>query len=257
MTLFRYPRFALGLLFVCACFGASLSRAADSDEQIIAAFKVETTRLQREIHAASEDMGKVAALQKEMQTLLTEVMGKLSPRSRTAFEVTMKVITPLMDGSIAYSGALQKCINAGGFDYTSATSSEIIDQRLGQIAELEKLNDALLKRAVSLDADIDAVLKASKLSAGDKTSILKGFQSSTGGRIGAMRAVRTLDAKLYVEVRGIYGQLREQQGKWLVKNDVLSFTDDAQAAIYNARLERINVIAERQDVAQRQALGIK
>ena len=37
----------------------------------------------------------------------------------------------------------------------------------------------------------------------------------------------------------------------------LSFTDDAQAPIYNARIERINVIAERQEVAQRQALGIK
>jgi hypothetical protein len=257
MKLFRYSRIALGFLFVCACFGASHSRAAESDEQIIAAFKVESARLQRELHAAGEDMGKVMAVQKQMQTLITEVMGKVSPRSRAAFEVTMKVITPLMDGGIAYSGALQKCINAGGFDYTSATSAEIIDRRLAQVAELEKLNESLLKRAVSLDADINAVLKASKLSAGDKASLLQGFQSSTGGRIGAMRAVRTLDAQLYAEVRGIYGQLREQLGKWSVKDDVLSFSDDAQATIYNARIERINVIAERQDVAQRQALGIK
>ncbi len=257
MALFRYPRFALGLLFVCACFGASLSRAADSDEQIMAAFKVETTRLKREIHAAGEDIGKVTTLQKEMQTLLTEVMGKLSPKSRAAFEVSMKVITPLMDGGIAYSGAMQKCIKAGGFDYTSATSAEIMDRRLEQITELEKLNDALLKRASSLEADIDAVLKESKLSASEKASIRQGFQSSTGGRIGALRAVRTLDAKLYVEVRGIYKQLREQLGKWSVKDGELSFTDDAQVPIYNARIERINVIAERQDVAQRQALGIK
>ena len=101
------------------------------------------------------------------------------------------------------------------------------------------------------------LLNASKLSTAEKSGFLKGFQSSTGGRLGAMRAVRTLDARLYVEVRGIYGQLREQMGKWSVKNGELSFTDDAQAPIYNARIERINVIAERQEVAQRQALGIK
>jgi hypothetical protein len=257
MPPFRYPRIALGFLFVCACFGASLSRAAESDEQIMATFKVESARLQREIHAAGEDIGKVAALQKQMQTMLTEAMGKLSPRSRATFEVSLKVITPLMEGGIAYSGAMQKHINAGGFDYASATSTEIIDRRLGQLAEIEKLNNALLKRAMSLDTDIEAVLKASKLSAGDKASFLQGFQSSTGGRLGAMRAVRTLDAQLYVEVRGIYGQLREQMGKWSVKDGQLSFNDDAQVAIYNARLERINVIAARQDVAQRQALGIK
>ena len=257
MTVFRHPRLVLGFFFVCAFFGASLSRAAETDEQIMAAFNVESARLQRELHAAGEDMAKVTALQKEMQALLTQVMGKVSPRSRAALEVSMKVITPLMDGGIAYTGALQKYINAGGLDYPSANSTEIIDRRLAQLAELEKLNEALLKRATSLDTDIEAVLKASKLNDGEKASFLKGFQSSSGKRLGAIRAVRTLDAKLYVEVRGIYGQLREQLGKWSVKDGQLSFNDDAQIPIYNARIERITVIAERQEVAQRQALGIK
>ncbi|MET0261914.1 MAG: hypothetical protein ABW223_03375 [Rariglobus sp.] len=257
MKLFRPLRIALGLLFACVCLGASPARAADSDEQIIAKFKVESARLQREIHAAGEDMAKVTDLQKQMQALIADVTNKVSPKSRAAFEVSMKVINPLMEGGITYTSAVQKYIDAGGFDYTSANTAELIDRRLGQLAELEKLNAALLKRASSLDTDMDAVLKASKLSAADKQAFLSGFHSSSAGRLGAIRAVRNLDAKLYVEVREIYGQLRGQLGKWSVKGGELAFDDDAQVAIYNARMERINVIAERQDAAQRRALDIK
>ena len=254
----RYLRLVRGFLLFSACLACALpSRAAESDEQIIATFQVEVKRLQNELHQAGEDMAKVMVLQKQMQTLLTEVMGKVSPKSRAALEVGMKVMTPLMDDGIAYTGAVQKCIEANVFDYTSASSAEIIDRRLAQLAEIERLNDGLVKRFATINPDIEAVLNASKLSTAEKSGFLKGFQSSTGGRLGAMRAVRTLDARLYVEVRGIYGQLREQMGKWSVKNGELSFTDDAQAPIYNARIERINVIAERQEVAQRQALGIK
>lgn len=168
----------------------------------------------------------------------------------------MKVINPLMEGGIAYTSAMQKFMDAGLFDYTSATNAEIIERRLDQLATLEKMNEGLLKRAVALNTDIEAVLKTSNLSAGDKASFLKGFHSSTG-RLGAMRAVRTLDAQLYVEVRGIYGQLREQLGKWSVKDGELSFKDDAQIPLYNARIERITVIAERQEVAQRKALNVQ
>lgn len=257
MPFFRYPRFVLGFLFVCACFGASIARAAESEEQIIAAFKVESARLQREIHAAGEDMAKVKSLQQQMQAMFADVMTKVSPKTRAALEVGMKVINPVLDGGIAYTGAVQKYMEAGGFDYTSATTAEIIDRRLVQLTELEKLNAGLLKRALSIDTDIEAVLKTSKLSAGEKAGFLKGFQSSTAGRLGAMRAVRTLDTQLYVEVRGIYTHLREQLGKWSIKGGELSFTDEAQIPIYNARIERINVIAERQDVAQRKALGVK
>ncbi|CAM3013445.1 hypothetical protein [Rariglobus hedericola] len=257
MKFFSHPRLALGFVFVCVCLGAPLSRAADSDEQILANFQVESARLKREVHEAGEDMAKVADLQKQMQALIKEVMGKVSPKSRTAFEVSLQVINPLMDGGIVYTEALQKYMDASGFDYTSATSTKIIDRRLEELAKLEKLNEGLLKRAISLETDIEAVLKASKMSAGEQASFLKGFQSSMNGRIGAMRAVRTLDARLYVEVRGIYGQLREQLGKWAVKEDVLTFEDDAQATIYNSRIERINVIAERQEVAQRRALDVK
>lgn len=223
----------------------------------MAAFQVEANRIRRELVAAGEDMAKVTALQKQMQALIADVTGKVSPKTRAVLEVSMKVINPLMDGGIAYTGAVQKYMEAGGFDYTSATTAEMIDRRLEQLAGIERLNADLIKRSASLDTDIEAVLKASKLSDGEKAAFLKGFQSSTGSRLGAMRAVRTLDTRLYVEVRGIYGQLREQLGKWSVKDGELSFTDDAQVAIYNARIERINVIAERQEVAQRQALGVK
>ena len=257
MRFSRYPRLLLGSLVLCLCVVTLPCRAAESDQQIMAAFKVEAARISQEINAAGEDLAKVAALQKQMQALITDVMGKVSPKSRIALEVSMKVINPLMTGGIAYTGTVQKYVEAGGFDYTSATSAEIIDRRLEQLTEIERLNDDLIKRAASLDTDIEAVLKASKLSDAEKTSFLAGFQSSSGKRLGAMRAVRGLDARLYVEVRGIYKQLREQLGKWSVKDGELSFDDDAQIPIYNARIERINVIAERQEVAQRQALGIK
>jgi hypothetical protein len=258
MKLFRYFRFWLGGLLAGACFvSGSPARAAGSDEQVIAACQAETARLQREIYTAGGDMARIEKLQKQMQELMTETMGKVSPKSRTILEVSMKVINPLIQGGIVYSGEIQKFKEAGGFDYTSATSAEMIDRRLAQLAGIESLNEDLRKRALSLDADIEAVLKASDLSAGEKAGFLKGFQNSSGGRMGAMRAVRTLDANLYVEMRGIYGQLREQLGKWSVKEGKLSFEDGAQVAIYNARLERITVIAQRQDVAQRRALGVK
>lgn len=251
-------RAALGFLLVCSCLvGAAPVRAAQTDDQILAEMQIEVNRLKKEMHAASDDMERFTALQKQMQALLADTMSKVSPRSRAAMEVSMKVLGPLMEEGVAYSEAVQKYTDAGGFDYASASSAEIIDGRLELLAELEQLNEGLIKRAASLDADIDAVLKASKLNAADKAGFMKGFQASTGGRLGALRAVRTLDARLYGEVRGIYGQLREQLGKWSVEDEAIAFEDDAQVAIYNARLERINVIAERQDVAQRRALGVE
>jgi hypothetical protein len=258
MKLSRYARVALGCLLVGSCLVvASPARAAQTDEQILADMQTEVNRLKQEMHAASDDMERVAELQKQMQALLADAMTKVTPRSRAAMEVSMKVLGPLMEGGVSYTEAVQKYMDAGGFDYASATSAEIIDRRLEGLASVEQLNEGLLKRASSLDADIDAVLKASKLSAAEKAGFLKGFQTSTGGRLGALRAVRTLDARLYGEVRGIYGQLREQLGKWTVEDGSIAFEDDAQVAIYNARLERINVIAERQDVAQRRALGVE
>ena len=83
MSLSRHLRFARGFLFVSACLVCALpSRAAETDEQIIATFKAESQRLQNEIHKAGDDMAKVSALQKQFQTLMAEVMTKVSPKGR-------------------------------------------------------------------------------------------------------------------------------------------------------------------------------
>lgn len=240
-----------------ALFCALPSHAVQTDEQILADFKVQAKRIQLEVITAGGDMAKVTALQKELQALLVDVSSKVSPKTRTALEVSLKVVNPLMDGVIIYTGAVQKYMEAGGFDYTSANTAEIIDRRLVQLSEVEELNAKLVKLANSFEADIEAVLKTSKYSDAEKAAFLKGFQSSIGSRMGAIRAVRNLDTRLYVEVRGVYGQLRDQLGKWSVKEGMLIFEDDAQADAYNARTERMTGIAKRQAIAQRQAAGIK
>ncbi len=219
----------------------------------MAEMQAEVVRLGKEIRAASDDVERVNKLQNQMQALFTDVMTKVSPRSRPTMEVYMKVTGPFLEKILAYNEAEQRFTDAGGYDFTSASSAEVIDHRLKQLAEIERMNADLIKRTASFDADIKAVLKTSTLSAAERTEFLKGFYASPGGRLGGFHAVRALDARLYTEVRGIYGQLREQLGKWSVEDESIAFDGDAQVSIYNARIERIEALAEQQEVVERRA----
>lgn len=241
---------ALSLLFA----GSRL--AAATDAEIIAAFKVESARIQTEMAGATDDLTRMSELQRELKALITRTLEQVSEKTRPAIQVGLEIMGPLMEDGMVYTKMVQNQIEADLFNYATATTTEIIERRLKSLKELETFNSGLARRLSTIDADVQAVLRTSKLSKGEQTSFLEGFRKSSSAKLAAQRAVRTLDTLMFAEIRATYDQLREQMGKWSVQDGEVIFQDPEQVTAYNQRMTKIGELAERQEKAQRQALGV-
>lgn len=244
---------ALRALFVLSLAVAGASAA--SDQEIIANFKAENARLAAEL-AQTDDVARVHAVQSQIKALLERTVEQVSEKTKPYLRVSLQVIDPLMEESMRYTGLVQKHTEAGTFDFASAGSKESIDARLKLLDELTTANGALARRIAGLEEEIKGTLKASKLSALDQARFLEGFRESSGRRFGALRAIRTLDTSLYVEMREIYVLLREQMGRWSVKDGQIVLEDTAALETFNRRVATIEELAARQQKAINAAAGI-
>lgn len=249
-------RRSLRSLFLAALLAAPSAFAA-TDEEIIAAFKKDAARIQAAMAAADADMERVHALQTEMKTLLDQTLGQVGDQTRPALQIAMKILNPVMEDGMRYTQLVQSRVEARVFDYPSATTTEEIDRRLKSVDELIAFNADLAKRISGLEAEVEKTLKESKLSLRDRAAFLDGYRKSNGRRIGAQKAVRTLDANVYDEVRSVYALLKDQMGKWSVADGQVTFQDDAHAESYNKHLARIDELSARQQKAIEKAMGVE
>ena len=240
----RLCLFCLGALF------HSSGAFAATDDEIIAHFKKEGARLRAEIAAERTDIARVHALQLEMKALLERTLAQVGEPLRSVLRITYQIVNPIMEESIAYNALVQAKVESGVFDHPTATSTEIVEQRLKEIGELETGNAAFAKRLDSFDADMEKALNESRLKSNDRQDLLERFRKQLGSRMAAMRATRTLEAAMYVEMRGIYGLQKEYLGKWSVKEGRLVFHEKAQMEAFERHTSRLIELEARQDKAR-------
>lgn len=246
----RLFAFCLGALFYCGVGYAA------TDDEVVAHFKKEAARIKAELAAEPNDMGRVQALQLEMKALLDRTVAQVSEPLRSVLRITQQVVNPLIEESVAYMALVQAKTEAGVFDYPTATSAEVIERRLKEIGELETRYAAFAKRLNSFDTDMATLLDESRIKPSDQDDILERIRARLGPRIGAMRAVRTLETATYVEIRKIYGLQREHLGKWSVEEGRVVFQEKAEMEAFERHANFLKELGARQDKARSKALGI-
>lgn len=242
----------LGALWIVpACLAAS-------DEQIIAEMQQRMKALQQRIIEA-ETLKERADLQKEIKGLLEETINKVSPKIRPMMEIGFKLVGSISDAGEEYTREASSFFESDDGDFRTIKKPGDITARRARIQKLTVANQKLLERINSMEKDAEDILAKGGVSAEDRRGFMTGFRNSTGKRMGALRALRTIDAKMLAFWLDALALLETEWGHWKVLEGDHPIQWDRPEAQkkFSDIVGEIQVLAERQAAAEKAIMGVR
>lgn len=226
------------------------SPESDADQKLITELRQRTSALQKKILATS-DPAEQARLQKQIPLLVEEILPKLSPKARVPMQVALKLVQPIQQAGADYMQKIADFSSSPDSDFTTLKAREEIKPRLAMIAELNEMNEGLINQLENFETSADKMLDESSLNPLEKREFKAGLTQGFGRRIGPMKAIRTLDTRMFEIFTAALQHLDLHWGKWKVTpGKPITWDAEAADAEFQAMMKELGVLAERQGAAQ-------
>jgi hypothetical protein len=251
-TLYAAGRMALCVAIVVVAGARTL---AASDTEIIAGMNERVRDLNRQI-LETEDQKQREHLGRQLVATIEDALKQVSPQVRPMLEVGMKLVQPLHADVAAYGQATGEYFEGHDGDFRTIKSRDEIPKRAAQIDELERSNQKLLARLNAIEGDAEKMLEKAGVSAQARAGFMRGLRESAIKKMGALRAMRGLDSKLYVQWKAALKLLDAEWGKWRAENDQpIAFDNPEAGKKFSAIMEEVQNLADRQRAAEEAALS--
>lgn len=242
---------ALGLI------GAMLAATPtpETDESIIAEMQRRIKALQHQA-IETQDPAATARLHADIDTIMEDALGRVSAKSRPMLEIGLKLMRPLSEEGVAYTEASSAFFDSPLGDPSTIKERSEIATRIGALEKLAAQNQRLLDRINAMETEAEKLIRKSTASAAEREAFMTGYRQSSGRNLGALRAIRSLDAKVLQLWIDLLGLLDREWGNWHPRPDGgLDWTDpDAEKQVV-AIVEEMHVLADRQIAAQKKLVG--
>ncbi len=180
---------------------------------------------------------------------LQEKATKLDGKSKALAEAILSVNDEIREYATIYETARKKFLQAGGADAFTLTSLDEIQTREKIAIEVQVANAGLLDYLQGIDGRLGLALSQAGIAAQEAEDAIRSYKR--GANIEAVLAIRELDMKSAEEAAAVISLLRNEFGKWRIKGNAVLFDRSAAAAEFNAVVERIDDIVNKQTQLQK------
>ena len=235
----------------------ALGSARATDEEVLAKMQQRMIALKQQM-AKTEDLAERATLQKQAVTIINETLKQLSPQSRPMVEVGLKLVQPLQTDAGEYMLAVNAFFSSEAGDFRSIKSREEIKDRIAKVDQLDRSNRKLLERINSLESDAEKMLETGGVSRANRAGFMEGLRQGAAKQMGAMRALRTLDSKMYDQWKAALSLLDAHFGKWHSEGDgPIVFDDEEAKTKFLEIVKEIETLGERSQAAEQAIFNAK
>jgi hypothetical protein len=131
-----------------------------------------------------------------------------------------------------------------------------IAKRAADIAALKHANQQLLVRIDSIEDDSIKMLEKAEVPKLARDGFMEGLRETALKKIGALRAMRSIDDKTYSQCEAAFALLDEQWGKWHADSAVkIKFEESEAQAKFSTIFTEVQRLGQRSRQAEEAALA--
>jgi hypothetical protein len=240
--------------FVClalllACLAPVQAGTEQQDEKVIAEMRTRLRELQQQM-VGLEDPQEMLRLQKQVQAIIDETMGRVSPRARAMLDVGLTIMQPIQAQSTAYITMVNDYFSSPESDFTSLQARVEIRPLVTRINALIAANQKLIEAIEAIPAEAARIVAGADMSADERAGFEQGLLEGLNRQMAPLRAIRNLDARIYALLVAALEQLDRDWGKWQPGSAPIEWSDPKLQEEFDARTAEIVVLSERQTKAQ-------
>lgn len=244
-------RTRLHLFLFAVLLPAAVHAGEAEDRKLLEEFRKNQKEFAERI-IATDDPDKRVALMQEKTKMADNILARLGEPSRSALSVSLKIVEPLQQQGSEYLKLVGTIAQKQTFDFVTIQNRNDISQRRADLEHLERLNAEILARILRVDADVSAELDRSTLTAQQRRDFRAGFDHGFGRVIGPTKAIRNLDALVWVKLKEMLALLESRWGEWNVSDGTIQWKDEAAGSAYAKLQTEVAEAVERQARAEQE-----
>lgn len=243
--------FATVILLVAIAAAPAIAASQAEDKKLIAELRAKQKDFANRV-IATADPEQRAALIREQTKTVDAILANLGEPTRSALAVSIKIVEPIQSMGANYLNQVGTVSQQGTFDFASIATREDIARRAKLIEDLERANAELLERISRVESDMDAELSRSALTAAQRRDFQAGFTRKFGQTVGPSKAIRNIDAQVWMLMKRILALLDSNWGNWKVREGTIVW-DVAEAEVAYTKMQaEIDAAIERQSRAEQE-----
>lgn len=243
--------FTTVVLLVAIVAAPAFAASRAEDQKLIAELQAKQKEFANRV-VATADPEQRAVLIREQTKAVDEILAKLGEPTRSALAISIKIVEPIQSMGANYLSQVGAVSQQGAFDFTALATRDEIPRRTKLIEDLERANAELLERISRVESDLDAELSRSALTAAQRRDFQAGFTHKFGRTVGPTKAIRNIDAQVWVIMKKILTLLDTNWGKWKVREGTIVWDAAEAEAAYTTMQSEIDAAIERQARAEQE-----